>query len=182
MVAVGLLAGLPEVLGDLGRLAAVLVLQLGLVLAWVLVTGIQGFAGSLAVGAAAAVRAGAGVGSTDAAEAALPAGVAAGVAGSSCLPQAASSSRLARPAPCNRPIKTVDRFIGTPWTVGRHDPPAEASAAQMKRRLAAAHACRTFHAVVTVRCRNYWRTVRGLSGVAGVLLRNGLMSSPPRRV
>jgi hypothetical protein len=35
----------------------VLVLQLGLVLAWVLVTGIQGFAGALAVGAAAAVAA-----------------------------------------------------------------------------------------------------------------------------
>jgi hypothetical protein len=52
---VGLLLALPELLGDLGRLAAVLVLQLGLVLAWVLVTGIQGFAGSLAVGAAAAV-------------------------------------------------------------------------------------------------------------------------------
>ena len=32
-------------------------LQLGLVLAWVLITGIQGFAGSLAVGAAAAVAA-----------------------------------------------------------------------------------------------------------------------------
>jgi hypothetical protein len=57
VVAVALLAGLPEVLGDLGRLAAVLVLQLGLVLTWVLVTGIQGFAGSLAVGAAAAVAA-----------------------------------------------------------------------------------------------------------------------------
>jgi len=57
VLAVGLLAGLPEALGDLGRLAAVLVLQLGLVLAWVLVTGIQGFAGSLAVGAAAAVAA-----------------------------------------------------------------------------------------------------------------------------
>jgi hypothetical protein len=57
VVAVGLLVGLPEVLGDLGRLAAVIVLQLGLVLAWVLVTGIQGFAGSLAVGAAAAVAA-----------------------------------------------------------------------------------------------------------------------------
>lgn len=57
VVAVALLVGLPEVLGDLGRLAAVLVLQLGLVLAWVLVTGIQGFAGSLAVGAAAAVAA-----------------------------------------------------------------------------------------------------------------------------
>jgi len=57
VVAVGLLVGLPELLGDLGRLAAVLVLQLGLVLAWVLVTGIQGFAGSLTVGAAAAVAA-----------------------------------------------------------------------------------------------------------------------------
>jgi hypothetical protein len=57
VLAVALLVGLPEVLGDLGRLAAVLVLQLGLVLAWVLVTGIQGFAGSLAVGAAAAVAA-----------------------------------------------------------------------------------------------------------------------------
>jgi hypothetical protein len=57
VLAVALLGGLPEVLGDLGRLAAVLVLQLGLVLAWVLVTGIQGFAGSLAVGAAAAVAA-----------------------------------------------------------------------------------------------------------------------------
>jgi hypothetical protein len=57
VLAVALLVGLPEVLGNLGRLAAVLVLQLGLVLAWVLVTGIQGFAGSLAVGAAAAVAA-----------------------------------------------------------------------------------------------------------------------------
>jgi hypothetical protein len=57
VVAVALLVGLPEVLGNLGRLAAVLVLQLGLVLVWVLVTGIQGFAGSLAVGAAAAVAA-----------------------------------------------------------------------------------------------------------------------------
>jgi hypothetical protein len=57
VVAVALLVVLPEFLGDLGRLAAVLVLQLGLVLAWVLVAGIQGFAGSLAVGAAAAVAA-----------------------------------------------------------------------------------------------------------------------------
>ena len=57
VLAVGLLVGLPEVLGDLGRLAAVLVLQLALVLAWVLLTGIQGFAGSLAVGSAAAVAA-----------------------------------------------------------------------------------------------------------------------------
>ena len=57
LLATGLLIGLPAVLGDFGRLAAVLVLQLGLVLAWVLVTGIQGFAGSLAVGALAAVAA-----------------------------------------------------------------------------------------------------------------------------
>jgi hypothetical protein len=57
VAAVGLLIVLPELLGDRGRLAAVLVLQLGLVLAWVLVTGIEGFAGSLAVGAAAAVAA-----------------------------------------------------------------------------------------------------------------------------
>ncbi len=57
VVAVALVAGLPEVFGDRGRLAAVLVLQLGLVLSWVVVTGIQGFAGSLAVGAAAAVAA-----------------------------------------------------------------------------------------------------------------------------
>jgi hypothetical protein len=56
-LAVALLAGLPEVLGDVGRLAAVLVLQLGLVLAWVVTTGIQGFTGSLAVGSAAAVAA-----------------------------------------------------------------------------------------------------------------------------
>jgi hypothetical protein len=55
--AVAVLVILPELLDDLGRLAAVIVLQLGLVLAWVLVTGIQGFAGSLAVGAAAAVAA-----------------------------------------------------------------------------------------------------------------------------
>jgi hypothetical protein len=55
--AVLLLVALPEALGDLGRLAAVIVLQLGLVLVWVLVTGIQGFAGSLTVGAAAAVAA-----------------------------------------------------------------------------------------------------------------------------
>lgn len=52
---VGLLLGLPAALEGLGRLAAVLVLQLGWVLAWVLTTGIQGFAGYLAVGAATAV-------------------------------------------------------------------------------------------------------------------------------
>jgi hypothetical protein len=57
VLAVALVAGLPELFGDRGRLAAVLVLQLGLVLTWVVVTGIQGFSGSLAVGAAAAVAA-----------------------------------------------------------------------------------------------------------------------------
>jgi hypothetical protein len=56
-LAVALVVALPEFFGDVGRLAAVLVLQLGLVLTWVLVTGIQGFGGSLAVGAAAAVAA-----------------------------------------------------------------------------------------------------------------------------
>lgn len=57
VVATGLLAGLPELLGDLGRLAAVLVLQLAFVLGWVLSTGVQGFAGSLTVGVAASVAA-----------------------------------------------------------------------------------------------------------------------------
>ncbi|TKJ32481.1 hypothetical protein [Blastococcus sp. CCUG 61487] len=57
VVAVALLVGLPEVLDQTGRLAAVLVVQLGLVLCWVLATGSQGFSGSLAVGAAAAVAA-----------------------------------------------------------------------------------------------------------------------------
>lgn len=57
VLAVLLVAGLPELLGSRGRLAAVLVLQLGLVLSWVVMTGVQGFAGSLAVGAAAAVAA-----------------------------------------------------------------------------------------------------------------------------
>src|SRR4051794_28443551 len=56
-VATALLVGLPEVLGEQGRLAAVLVLQLGLVGSWVLVTGIQGFSGSIAVGAAGAAAA-----------------------------------------------------------------------------------------------------------------------------
>ncbi|MGY1825362.1 MULTISPECIES: hypothetical protein [unclassified Blastococcus] len=57
VVAAGLLAGLPVVLGDVGTLAAVLVLQLALVLSWVLATGMQGFGASLAVGTAAAVAA-----------------------------------------------------------------------------------------------------------------------------
>ncbi|MCO7222169.1 hypothetical protein NH342_20410, partial [Klenkia sp. PcliD-1-E] len=57
LVATGLLAGLPLVLGDTGRVVAVAVLQLALVAAWVLATGIRGFLGSLAIGAAAAVGA-----------------------------------------------------------------------------------------------------------------------------
>src|SRR3954452_24058742 len=52
-LAVALVVVLPELFGDLGRLAAVLVLQLGLVLTWVVVTGLQGFAGSLGGGAGA---------------------------------------------------------------------------------------------------------------------------------
>ena len=54
VLAAALLVGLPYPLGDGGRLAAVLVLQLALVLAWVLTTGIESFSGSLAIGAAAA--------------------------------------------------------------------------------------------------------------------------------
>jgi hypothetical protein len=54
VVAVALLVGLPYLLGDGGRLAAVLVLQLALALAWVLTTGIESFYGALAIGAAAA--------------------------------------------------------------------------------------------------------------------------------
>jgi hypothetical protein len=54
VVAVALLVGLPYPLADAGRLAAVLVLQLALVLAWVLTTGIESFSGWLAIGAAAA--------------------------------------------------------------------------------------------------------------------------------
>ncbi|MGY1718486.1 hypothetical protein ACI8AG_05515 [Blastococcus sp. SYSU DS0552] len=57
VVAAGLLAGLPAAVGEVGALAAVLVLQLALVLSWVLATGMQGFAASLAVGTAAAVAA-----------------------------------------------------------------------------------------------------------------------------
>lgn len=57
VVAAGLLVGLPAALGDLGALAAVLVLQLALVLSWVVATGMQGFAASLTVGTAAAVAA-----------------------------------------------------------------------------------------------------------------------------
>jgi hypothetical protein len=54
VVAVALLVGLPHVLGNAGRLASVLVVQLALVVAWVVATGIEGFAGSVVVGALAA--------------------------------------------------------------------------------------------------------------------------------
>ncbi|MCU1613846.1 MAG: conserved rane protein of unknown function [Frankiales bacterium] len=54
VVAVALVVGLAHLLGDGGRLAAVLVLQLALVVAWVVITGIEGFVGSLVIGAAAA--------------------------------------------------------------------------------------------------------------------------------
>ncbi|MGY5884085.1 hypothetical protein [Modestobacter lacusdianchii] len=50
-------AGVPALLGDAGRVAAVLALQLALVAGWVVATGIRGFAGSLALGAVAAVGA-----------------------------------------------------------------------------------------------------------------------------
>ncbi len=56
-VATALLIVLPEQFGDRGRLAAVGVLQLGLVAAWVLATGIRGLAGSLVIGFAAAAAA-----------------------------------------------------------------------------------------------------------------------------
>ncbi|WP_299952545.1 hypothetical protein [uncultured Modestobacter sp.] len=52
-----LAAGLPALLGDAGRVVAVLVLQLALVAGWVVATGIRGFTGSLALGAVAAVGA-----------------------------------------------------------------------------------------------------------------------------
>jgi hypothetical protein len=57
VVATALVALLPDVLDDTGRFAAVLVLQLALVAAWVVATGIRGFVGSLALGALAAVGA-----------------------------------------------------------------------------------------------------------------------------
>jgi hypothetical protein len=56
----------------------------------------------------------------------------------------------------------------------------EASAADLKRRLPEGIAVAELSRGDDV--RRYWRTVRGLPGVAGALLRNGLMSSPPRRV
>jgi hypothetical protein len=54
LVGTGLLVGLPALLGDTGRLGAVAVLQVGLVAAWVLATGIRGFVGSLGIGVLAA--------------------------------------------------------------------------------------------------------------------------------
>jgi hypothetical protein len=54
VLAVVLIVVLPEPLGQGGRLAAVLVAQLALVVAWVLATGIEGFLGQLAIGAGAA--------------------------------------------------------------------------------------------------------------------------------
>ncbi|GAB4080673.1 hypothetical protein GCU67_03850 [Modestobacter muralis] len=57
VVATALLALLPLALDDAGRFAAVLVLQLALVAAWVVATGIRGSTGSLALGALAAVGA-----------------------------------------------------------------------------------------------------------------------------
>ena len=57
VLATGLLAGLPAAFDGVGSLAAVLVLQFALVLSWVLVAGMRGFAASLAVGTAAAVAA-----------------------------------------------------------------------------------------------------------------------------
>ncbi|NEK87530.1 hypothetical protein GCU60_17450 [Blastococcus saxobsidens] len=57
VLATGLLAGLPAALDGVGALAAVLVLQLALVLSWVLVARMRGFTASLTVGTAAAVAA-----------------------------------------------------------------------------------------------------------------------------
>jgi hypothetical protein len=57
VVSTALAVALPVVLDEAGRVAAVLVLQLALVAAWVVATGIRGSAGSLALGALAAVGA-----------------------------------------------------------------------------------------------------------------------------
>ncbi|MEU2347158.1 hypothetical protein [Modestobacter sp. NPDC049651] len=57
VVAAALLAGLPAVLDDAGRFAAVLVLQLALVAGWVVGTGVRGRAGALVIGGVAAVAA-----------------------------------------------------------------------------------------------------------------------------
>jgi hypothetical protein len=57
VVAAGAATALSLGLGETGRLVAVGVLQLALVAAWVVATGIRGFAGSLALGVAAAAGA-----------------------------------------------------------------------------------------------------------------------------
>ena len=57
VVVTAVLTALPLTLEGVGRLVAVVVLQLALVAAWVVATGIRGFAGSLALGAVAAVGA-----------------------------------------------------------------------------------------------------------------------------
>ena len=57
VVATALLAGLPLVWEETGLLVAVAVLQLALVAAWVVATGIRGFVGSVALGTAAAAGA-----------------------------------------------------------------------------------------------------------------------------
>lgn len=57
VLATAALVGLPLLAGDTGRLIGVLVVQLALVAAWVVATGIRGFVGSLGIGLAAAVGA-----------------------------------------------------------------------------------------------------------------------------
>lgn len=54
VLAVVLIVVLPEPFGQAGRLAAVLVAQLALVVAWLLTTGIEGFLGQLVIGAGGA--------------------------------------------------------------------------------------------------------------------------------
>jgi hypothetical protein len=61
VVATALLVLLPPAAPDTGPLIAVAVVQLGLVAAWVVATGIRGFLGSLAIGVAAAAGADAAV-------------------------------------------------------------------------------------------------------------------------
>ncbi|MCV2490360.1 hypothetical protein OF117_13410 [Geodermatophilus sp. YIM 151500] len=57
VAAVALLVAAPEVLGDGGRFAAVLVLQLALVAGWVVTARVRGATGAVVVGAGAAVAA-----------------------------------------------------------------------------------------------------------------------------
>ncbi|MGY1750682.1 hypothetical protein [Modestobacter sp. SYSU DS0511] len=57
VVAAALLAGLPELLGTPGRVAAIAVLQLALVAGWVVATGIRGAVGSVLLGVLAAAGA-----------------------------------------------------------------------------------------------------------------------------